>query len=71
MQWAMLDKMYAALTQVGETKRTTESDPVQDHRWAAECELGLVHLAEKASEMANEVMVWFYEHTTLPPTALP
>ncbi len=77
MLWAMLDKMYIALTQVGDTKRRTESDPIQDddhRRWAAECELSLVCLAEKASEMANEViiMVWFCcEHTTtLPPGLL-
>ncbi len=74
MLWTMLDKMVAALTttQIVETKRTTtESDPVQD-QWAAECELGLVHLAEKAAEMAHEVIVWFYKCTTfLPAAALP
>ncbi len=74
MLWTMLEKMLAALTtaQIVETKRTTsESDPAQD-QWAAECELGLVHLAEKAAEIANEVIVWLYEYTTfLPASALP
>ncbi len=58
-----MDKLLSALNQV-EAKRTTELDPVED-RWAVECELGLVHMAEKAAKMANEVMVWLYEHTTL------
>ncbi len=62
MLWTILDKFLAALTapmQIADTKRiTSESDPVRD-QWAAECELGLVHLAEKAAEMANEVIISF------------